>query len=221
MSPLYTRYAAFDMDGTLIDSNQLLSDVVNDYLRAHGQDEDPDLLSRARTMSFDEMIEVLHDRAEPDAPLASTAEAISEGARLAYETRVQAKPGAEALLRSLQARGTRLCVASASEARDIESTLGRLGLLKYFEFIVSCTQVGKNKSFPDVFLAAAERFGCRPEEMTVFEDSLTAMRSAKNAGCMVVGMYDDAGKDELDEAKARWYDAQTEQLEKSGEEKKA
>lgn len=83
----------------------------------------------------------------------------------------------------------------------------RLGIAKYFDRIFTCEEVGAGKTKPDIYLRAAEYLGTRPEETVVFEDVIHAIRTAKQAGFQVVGIYDETSKDDQEEVRreADWY----------------
>ena len=73
-----------------------------------------------------------------------------------------------------------------------------VGIFDYFDQIVSvddANDVGKDR--PDVFLLAAGRLGVVPEQCTVFEDLLVAMRSAKSVGMRVWAIHDDSSDGDL------------------------
>jgi len=74
--------------------------------------------------------------------------------------------------------------------------LTRLGIARHFDFMISCVDVGASKDRPDVYLAAAERFGAAPAETAVFEDSLRALTTARNAGFYTVAVADTASADD-------------------------
>ena len=69
----------------------------------------------------------------------------------------------------------------------------RLDLWNRFRFVLSADEVGVGKSRPDIFVEAARRLGAAPCRVTVFEDTLEAIRSARSAGFRVVGVYDESG----------------------------
>ena len=75
----------------------------------------------------------------------------------------------------------------------------RFGLLDRFQAIVTIADVGVGKQAPDVYLEAARRLGSSPGETLVFEDALHALQTAKKAGFITVGVYDDASKDKQEE----------------------
>ena len=100
------------------------------------------------------------------------------------------KKGVKECLLKLRKRKVRICVASATPEHLMEVCLGRLGVLDFFEFVLSCERVGLGKSRPDIYHAAAKRLGAAPEEVAVFEDALHAAETAKKANHYVIGVYD-------------------------------
>lgn len=107
-----------------------------------------------------------------------------------YSDVVELKAGVRELLAHLKSKGVRICIASASETRLIKIVLDKHGILDCFENIISCTEIGAGKDKPDVFLAAEKFLGTPHDKTWVFEDSLLAIETSKNAGFHVVGVYD-------------------------------
>ena len=64
---------------------------------------------------------------------------------------------------------------------------------------VSCDEVGLSKDYPDIYLKTAEKLDMLPCECIVFEDVLKGVVSAKKAGMMAVGVYDEYSADYTDE----------------------
>ena len=95
-----------------------------------------------------------------------------------------------------------MCVASATAPELMESCLLRLGAARYFDFLLSCEEVGAGKHRPDVFWKAAERLGAPPCGIAVYEDALFAAKTAAAAGFYTVAVYDDSGKEDWDELTA-------------------
>ena len=63
------------------------------------------------------------------------------------------------------------------------------------------SEVGVNKSNPDVYLLAAKRIGIPPEECTVFEDITTGIGGAKKGGFSTCAIFDETNADETDALK--------------------
>ena len=149
-----------------------------------------EILERTKPMTLEEastlFIETFHMEGTPQ-QLADEIHAIMEGH---YRQDVLPKPGAKEYLDKLRARGVKMCVASATPAPLIRLCLERLGMLRHFDFILSCVDVGAGKSRPDVYLECARRLGATPGEIAVYEDAVYAVRSSKAAGFHVVGIAD-------------------------------
>ena len=109
-----------------------------------------------------------------------------------YRADIPLKPGVAEYLQSLHRRGVRMCVASATAERLMETCLTRLGVRGYFEFLLSCETVGAGKRSPLVYQEAAKRLVALPGEIAVYEDALYAVQTVKEAGFHVVGVYDDS-----------------------------
>lgn len=211
--------AIFDMDGTLVDSlgfwDFIWERMGEYYLAKSGfcpKPEDDKFVRTARIVDGMQHIHKQYGFAESGKALFDFFMAELEEH---YRTRVTAKAGVVEFLQYLQENGVPMCVASASEKPLIKTTLEAVGLAKFFPIIVCCNEVGIGKEAPDVFLAAARALGTPVDSTVVFEDSLTAIKSAKRAGFLTVGIYDrhNFGLDEL-ERTADWFVGDGESLTK-------
>ena len=97
-------------------------------------------------------------------------------------------PGVEDYLRSAQAMGLKLAVASSSTPGWASGHLEKRGLLRHFEFVLSAGDVRNGKPDPELYTLAVERLGVCPENALAIEDSLNGLTAAKAAGlhCVVV-----------------------------------
>lgn len=99
---------------------------------------------------------------------------------------IDAKSGAETLLKWLKQNGYRVALATATPVDRAKKYLNRVGLLGNFDAICSARQVKQGKPEPDIYLYAAEKLGLSPEECLALEDSQNGVRSAFAAGCKTV-----------------------------------
>ena len=106
------------------------------------------------------------------------------------ETQLELKKGVREILAGLKSAGFRLAVASSSPLTMIRKNLGRMGVLDFFDVLLSGEEVTRGKPNPDIFLLAAERLGLEPESCYVFEDSLNGIRAAHAANCRAVMIPD-------------------------------
>ena len=95
-----------------------------------------------------------------------------------------------AYLKQCKAEGRRMALVTSSVPEHCYTALKKLDLEKYFENVTFAQQAGMHKKNPDVWLAAAEKNGVRPQDCTVFDDSLAACWGARAAKMRVVGVYD-------------------------------
>ena len=104
--------------------------------------------------------------------------------------------GVNETLAELQKRGWRMAVASSSTQDYIELCTDRAGIGHFFDVRFSAQWVKNTKPAPDVFLAAAEKMGARPEDCVVVEDSTNGTLAAKAAGMRCIGFAnpDSAGQ---------------------------
>jgi HAD superfamily hydrolase (TIGR01509 family) len=93
-----------------------------------------------------------------------------------------------AVLEGLRAAEYRLALASSADPIVIAENVRALRLERFFEAIVSGTQVARGKPAPDVFIETARRLLLSPERCLVVEDSRNGLLAAKAAGmaCAVI-----------------------------------
>ncbi|MBQ1616606.1 MAG: HAD family phosphatase [Ruminococcus sp.] len=103
---------------------------------------------------------------------------------------IEAKPDAEKLLSYLKEKGIAVALATATPKDRAEEYLRRVGLLQYFDEVVSARMVKNGKPAPDIYLFVAEKLGLKPEECMALEDSQNGIRSANAAGCKTVMVPD-------------------------------
>ena len=185
------RYCIFDMDGTLVNSMGIWKNLEREFLISKGVTANVDeALSEIQHLSIPAAMEYFIGRFGFSGTPESLTEELDALMAAHYASDVEIKPGAREYLEQLKQKGAKMCIASATSTQLATICLRRLGLLDYFDFLLSCVDVNSSKDKPDVFLEAARRLGGSPSETAVFEDSLVAATSAKSAGFYVVGIYD-------------------------------
>ena len=75
-----------------------------------------------------------------------------------------------------------MAVASGGYRRVVELTLRQVGILGWFQAVVTAEDTPRHKPDPDVFLEAARRLGVAPATCTVYEDSDIGLEAARRAG---------------------------------------
>ena len=199
--------AIFDVDGTLLDSMEIWEDVAIRFLKSIGVEAEPDLPEVMFTMSLPEGAAYVKEHYRLTRETDEIIQGVLDIIRKYYEETAPLKPGVTKILEELSGKRIPMTVATSNNKEEVEAAFKRLGIASYFSRIFTCEEVGAGKTRPDIYMKAAEYMGTRPEETVIFEDVLHAIRTAKKAGFLAVGLYDEASKADQEEIKkeADWY----------------
>lgn len=199
------HFVIFDFDGTLVDSMPYWQGEERSFLTERGVTDPEELdamMERIKPLGIAEAAEIMVERFRfPDKPEEVAAKFVA-AMSVRYRESIPLKDGAREYLEALKQAGARMAVASGTGADLMEACLRRLGIRGYFEFVLSCLDVGAGKDRPDIYLEAARRFGAEPGEIAVYEDSAVAMRTAKGAGFYGAGFYDATAANHWEELQA-------------------
>ena len=184
----------FDIDGVLLDSMIIWSDLGERYLKSIGKEPEEGLTEKLFSMSMEQGAEYLKDKYSIDESIPEILDDINNISKNFYYNEVEAKPGVKELLEDFNSRGIKMVAATSSPRGHVEKALTRVGLLEFIDRIFTNGEVGVSKHEPDIYNLAAEHMGTAPSETLVFEDSLYALKTAKSAGYVTVGIYDARGE---------------------------
>jgi HAD superfamily hydrolase (TIGR01509 family) len=177
----------FDMDGVLIESEEVWDAVRERYVRERGGRYDAEVQRAMMGMSSPEWSRYLHDVAgiadEPE----TINRTVVERMLAAYREHLPLIPGAADAVKRLAAQYP-LALASSSNRPLIDTVLDVAGLTACFRATVSAEEVPRGKPAPDVYLEAARRLGIAPSRCTAVEDSHSGIRAGKAAGMWVVAI---------------------------------
>ncbi len=187
-APVSFEGAIFDLDGTLVDSITYWENLAPAYLASRRKSPTPEVLCRFRELTIEESASYMKEVYELPESAEEICRDIIAGIRTPYRALVALKPGVAGMLDALEEAGVRMCVASASEKDLAIPLLERLGVAHHFCGIYTCSEVGASKSQPDVFEWALRELGTPRKATVVFEDSLHAIKTAKQAGFGVVAV---------------------------------
>ncbi len=182
-----TEAVVFDLDGVLLQSEEVWDAVRERYVRERGGRYDEEVQRAMMGMSAPEWSRFLHEEAHvPDDPDEINSEVVRR-MLAAYRRELPLLPGAVAAVRRAAAAFP-LALASSSNREVFEEVLDLAGIAGCFRATVSAEEVERGKPAPDVYLEAARRLGAAPERCTAVEDSHAGIRSAKSAGMRVVAI---------------------------------
>ena len=177
----------FDLDGVIVDSEQVWDEVRERYTRESGGTYTATATRDMMGMSSREwsryMAEALGVPGTPEEINAAVVERMLER----YGERPPLLPGAVEAVRGVAARWPS-AIASSSNPELIERVVSRAGLEDAIRVVVSSQEVARGKPAPDVYLEAARRLGVEPARCAAVEDSENGIRSAKAAGMRVLAI---------------------------------
>ncbi len=105
-----------------------------------------------------------------------------------YEAEMKPLKGLIDFLEFLNANQFKVALGTSAPTSNVDFTLDKLFLRKYFHVIVDGPQVTNGKPDPEVYLRCAAKLDVDPKNCVVFEDSLAGLESGQRAGCMIVGV---------------------------------
>lgn len=191
----------FDMDGTLLDSMGVWTQVDIDFFAKRGIAMPSDYGAKVVSMPFERIAKYTIERFSlPESPQEIMDE-WNEMVRYAYTHTVQVKPHAVEYLRRLKSAGIPLVVATSLPPQLRDPALEHAGIADCFDTLCSTDDVENGKESADIYLLAAHKLGCEPSDCVVFEDILSGIRSAKRAGMRAWGMYDDSSAQNWEQIK--------------------
>jgi HAD superfamily hydrolase (TIGR01509 family) len=177
----------FDLDGVLLQSEEVWDAVRESYVREHGGRYDEEVQRAMMGMSAPEWSRYLHEQAGVSEDPEEINRHVVERMLEAYRSELPLLPGAvEAVRRT--AAAFPLGLASSSNRAIFEEVLRLAGIEECFHATVSSEEVARGKPAPDVYLEAARRLGVPPEVCSAVEDSHAGIRSAEAAGMRVVAI---------------------------------
>jgi HAD superfamily hydrolase (TIGR01509 family) len=182
-----TTAVVFDLDGLLIDSEQVWDEARRALARERGGRWTETASRDMMGMSSLEWSRYMHDVVGvPDPPEEISAQVVQR-LKSIYRRQVPLLDGAVEAVERLAARWP-LALASSSNRELIDLVLELTGLGQFFRATVSSEEVARGKPAPDVYLEAAQRIRADPQRCAAVEDSENGIRSAKAAGMRVVAI---------------------------------
>jgi len=180
------KAAFFDMDGLFLDSEPQWHQSQQEVCARYGyswNDEDQRICIGGPLSRVGDYISQVcaHDMSG-----SQVVEELTQMMLLKLSSHAELMPGAFDAVNRVRALMP-VALVSASPRNLMDAALSTLDP-HFFSFTISADDVKRTKPFPDPYLMAAERMRESPEDCVVFEDSLTGISSAREAGCAVIAV---------------------------------
>jgi pseudouridine 5'-phosphatase len=186
---------AFDMDGLLINTEELYFEVFDALLKRRGQRYTPEMRRSMMGLPSPAAFESLIRTSGLQASAAELESECDEIFSAFLPHRLATMHGVIELLDLIEQRGLPCCVATSSRRAFALDSLCTVGVLERFDFVLTAAEVARGKPHPDIYLAAAARMQVEPSSMLVLEDSQHGTRAAVAAGACTVAVPGDHSRD--------------------------
>lgn len=210
MTKIALKAVLFDIDGTLIDSNDAHTRAWVETLQSHGfsvgYEQIRRLIGKGSDKVFAEVLGI-----ESDSALAKQiAKDRTQLLLSSFIPNLNPAPGARPLVQRMKSEGLRLVVASSS-GEELPALLAQADLRDLLDTAVSSDEVKESKPDGDIIEVALKKAGVQPNEAVMVGDTPYDIAAAKAAGvkCIALrcgGYWDDAA---LSEAAAIFDDPAT------------
>lgn len=181
----------FDMDGVLIDSENLWQQSEKELFGALGFELTEKLLVQTRGLRTKEM--VAHWCGMFNIPSSSQQGLIEKyDSQMVEKMRIMVPlmEGAKEAILFFKEKGLPLALASCSTMEHIKAAMGKYNLSEYFDLMVSAANGMPGKPHPEIYLQTASKLAVEPTACLAIEDSFFGIISAKAARMKVLALPD-------------------------------
>jgi len=196
----YPFAVLFDMDGVIVDSNPYHKVALREFCTKHGYNlTEEDLRTRIYGRTNRGWITSLFGEI-PEEQLKQYGDEKEALYRKLYDKDIRAVNGIEGFLESLDRLGIARGIGTSAPRANVDFTLSRTGLSRFFEVILDESFVSRGKPDPEIYLKTAAALGFHPSACIVIEDSLAGVESGLAAGSQVVAITTTHTREELTHA---------------------
>ena len=174
------KLVIFDLDGVLVEAKNIHFEAFNKALGGYAITWD-EHLSTYDGLKTNQKLEMLHER--KGLPKEAFADIWGAKQRYTLEALRNLKYNLDLIMTMtmLTNEGYKLAVCSNSIRKTVLTVLSKLGVIEFFDLILSNEDVKNSKPHPEIYWKAISEMNCLPEETLIVEDSpyglLAAARS--------------------------------------------
>jgi HAD superfamily hydrolase (TIGR01509 family) len=189
------RAVLFDVDGTLLDSNDAHARSWLDVLRGHGKDVPLDLVRSKIGMGGDKLLMQLAGIDSESLEGKLLADRRTALFKAYYLPNLGPLPGARQLVERLRLRGFACAVVTSAGGAELADLLREAAVANLFDLLVTSDDVDRSKPDPDLVQAALEKLAVGPREAVLIGDTPYDIASAARAGVSTIALRSGGWKD--------------------------
>ena len=199
------RLVIFDFDGTLGDSQKLITDTMlatieRLNLPKRSRDECARTIGLPLKECFSSIIPMSDEQAEECAKVYSEIFNVKNVPGV-----VKAFPGVVETLERLSSQGILMSIASSRSHRTLAKLMDELDLSKYITYLIAADDVVDKKPAAESVLKTLRHFNVEAHETLVVGDAEFDILMGRNAGTHTCGVtYGNGSKESLEAAGAEW-----------------
>ena len=191
------KYYIFDMDGTLIDSMPSYSGAVLKYLEMNNINYPEDTLKTVTPLGYSGAARHFIEKLGCTATVEEICNDFKKLMIDDYLYNIPEKDNVTETLKKLKKQGNILCVLTASPHITLDPCLKRLGIFDLFDFVWSSEDFGMTKAEKEIYIRDA--LDTTVDKCVFLDDNYNAIKTAKEAGMTVYGVYDQSSDDYVDD----------------------
>lgn len=193
----------FDMDGVLLDSEELTSEAAVRYFAEKGYEVKAEdfipFYGMGEEKYFGGVAEKYNIPFDVDSEKNNVYDLFAEMAK----GKMKPMPGVPEFIKHVKQLNLKTAVATSASRYKMKINLSLIGLKEAdFDTIVTGEDIIHNKPDPEIFLKAAANLGLKPIECLVVEDAPGGVEAAKSGGFKCLAVMSSFNRKEL--SKADW-----------------
>lgn len=195
------KAAIFDLDGTLFDTMAVWQNAGSSFLKDLGVELDEQGDENIRKMTLEQSTRYMIEEFNLGFSSEELVDKIYSFLKKEYIEKAEPKPYVIEYLKLLKSKGIKMCINTANFLEFAQLVINKYDMNQYFEFIISCNEIGDSKTNPQVFIDTAHKLGSEIKDTAVFEDNYYCIKTANKIGLKTVGVADTLGREYEDEIK--------------------
>ncbi len=191
----------FDMDGVMVDNNTYHKKAWKAFVEKYGLHlSDAELKAQVYGKTNQNILRYIFGSNISNADIQKFAEEKEALYRACYTDEIKPVRGLVDFLDLSVAHNIPLAVATSAPPENVDFVLSSIGVKMFFKIIIDDTIVKVGKPDPEIYLVTAKKLGKNPADCIVFEDSLSGIQSALQAGMQVIAITTTHTRSELSHA---------------------
>lgn len=180
------KFIIFDLDGVLVEAKNIHYDALNESLDAEYRISWDEHLSKYDGLKTNQKLELLTSDKGLDPSLHKTVWEKKQKITLEKLNELRESKQLITCMSRLSRDGYKIACCSNSIRKTVLTVLSKLGIIQYFDLILSNEDIKNSKPHPEIYWKAISMMGFLPEETLIVEDSPVGLLAANRTHSKVI-----------------------------------